>query len=41
MLLQTEQIQIRQLLQELPDQGLLCLLMEIWYILTYTSVPDK
>ena len=25
-LLQTEQIQIRQLLKELPDQGLLCLL---------------
>ena len=32
MLLQTEQAQIRQLLQELPDQGLLCLLMEKWYI---------
>ena len=27
-LLQTEQTQIRQLLQELPDQSLLCLLME-------------
>ena len=27
--LQTEQTQIRQLLQELPDQGLLCLLMAI------------
>ena len=27
--LQTEQTLIRQLLQELPDQGLLCLLMEI------------
>ena len=27
--LQTEQTQIRQLLQELPDQGLLYLLMEI------------
>ena len=26
--LRTEQTQIRQLLQELPDQGLLCLLME-------------
>ena len=26
--MQTEQTQIRQLLQELPDQGLLCLLME-------------
>ena len=25
----TEQTQIRQLLQELPDQGLLCLLIEI------------
>ena len=28
--LQTEQTQIRQLLKELPDQGLLCLLKEIW-----------
>ena len=28
-LLQTEQTQIRQLLYELPDQGILCLLMEI------------
>ena len=28
-LLQTEQTQIRQLLQELPDQGLLCLLRDI------------
>ena len=27
--LQTEQTQIRQLLKELPDQGLLCLLMKI------------
>ena len=29
-LLQTERTQIRQLCQELPDLGLLCLLMEIW-----------
>ena len=29
-LFQTEQIQIRQLLLELPDQRLLCLLMKIW-----------
>ena len=29
MLLQKEQTQIRQLLQELPDQGLLCLLIDI------------
>ena len=28
--MQTEQTQRRQLLQELPDKGLLCLLMEIW-----------
>ena len=28
MLLQTEQTQIRQLLQDLPDQGLLCLLLK-------------
>ena len=43
MLLQTEQTQthIRQLLQELPDQGLLCLLMEICYIWSNTSEPDK
>ena len=27
--LQTEQTQIRQLSKELPDQGLLCLLIEI------------
>ena len=27
--LQTEQTQIRQLLQELPNLGLICLLMEI------------
>ena len=32
MLLQTEQTQIKQLLLELPDQGLLGLLMEILYI---------
>ena len=24
-----------------PDQGLLCLLMEIWYIWCYTGGPDK
>ena len=29
-LLQTEQTQIRQLLKELPNQGLLCFLMEMW-----------
>ena len=39
--LQTEQTQIMQLLYELPDQGLLCLLIEIWYIRSYTSGPDK
>ena len=27
---QTEQTQTRQLLQKLPDHGLLCLLIEIW-----------
>ena len=26
---------------ELPDQELLCLLMETWYICSYTSGPDK
>ena len=41
MLLQTEQTRIRQLIQELPDHGLLCLLMEIWYIWSYTSGSDK
>ena len=43
MVLQTGQTQIRLLLLELPDQGLLCLLMELWYmyIWSYTIGPDK
>ena len=40
-LLQAEQPQIRQLLLELPDQGLFCLLIEIRYIWSYTTGPDK
>ena len=36
MLLQTEQTQIMQLLEELHDQGLLCLLVEIGCIWSFT-----
>ena len=36
--MQTEQTQIRQLLEELPDQGLLCLLMEKYDISDPTLV---
>ena len=36
-----EQTQIRQLMLELSDQGLLCLLMEIWLIWSYANGPDK
>ena len=36
--LQTEQTKIRQLLQELPDQGLLCLHMEKYDISDHTLV---
>ena len=41
MLLQSEQTQIRQLLYELPDHGLLCLLMEICDIITPCIKIDK